>query len=254
AAVVDDLKVESGQCEWAATTRHHADIEGPVRLDQPEIADLMAVAETSHPKAAILRNLDLAPVRDVGVRDHAFDRSVPIAGDQNPSLIEGAGIFAERKQPSDVVAADRNQPCIDRLRPVADRGNDGRIKRDTIQTTVVDGDPVVAGTDQARRGFALDADAAVIGNVEPIPLGEDAFGKEVEVPKEVARCVHRAEVFDMRILALHVNSGGAVPAGLDSRKVADRYIVSAGEDSVREIAGCSQVTVVMNRLASCVCR
>jgi hypothetical protein len=97
--------------------------------------------------------------------------------------------------------------------------------------------------------------AAVIGNIESIPLGGDAFGEELVAVDarigiiEIAMRDHRPVICDMRIIALHENAGGAETTRLDGCKIADRYIVCTGEDAVREVAGGRQVPKVNNPLA-----
>lgn len=116
---------------------------------------------------------------------------------------------------------------------------------------VVDNDSVGADADQARRKIALDLNAAVIGNVEPISLGKDAFGKECEIICGGARRVHRPKVYDPSILALHENAGGAETARLDASKIRDHYVIGVGKDAVCEVTFCRQVPKVENTFSGC---
>jgi hypothetical protein len=90
----------------------------------------------------------------------------------------------------------------------------------------------------------------VIGDVEPVPEGKNTLGKEFEVAKKVAMRDHRPEVFDTNILALREHAGGAESARLYISKMADRYIVNAGEDAVGKVAGCRQVPEIEKPFAS----
>src|SRR5262245_29747793 len=48
-----------------------------------------------------------------------------------------------------------------------------------VHATVVDDDAIRADTDQGGRAQALDPDAAMVGDAEPIPAGKDALGEEL---------------------------------------------------------------------------
>ena len=189
------------------------------------------------------------------ILEYALDADDTGAVDQDTAEIDGCGILAERKHACIVRATGRYHPCIDRLRPVADGSNDRRIERGAFDVAVVDDGAVCADAGQPARELALDANAAVVGDVESISDCDHAFREgliavdvRIGIVEATARH-HRPVILDAGVVAQHEDAGGAKTAGLDPREIADHHIVGAGEDAVREIARCRQPPEVENVLA-----
>src|SRR5262249_633105 len=102
---------------------NHAGSEGPMRVYEAKIAELMSVAETRHSKTIISCNLDHAFVRDLRVSDHAVHAVASGARAHNPSKDQSGSASAKHKERAHAVVAGSHFPCIDHLRSIADSSN-----------------------------------------------------------------------------------------------------------------------------------